>query len=87
MTVHAAKGEEWDAVVIPGAELYSGHNSKQMAEERRLFFVAVTRARKHLTVTCARLRHTKLNNGQIVTSEREPGELFEVVANLRPIAV
>lgn len=52
-TVHAAKGLEWDAVFIPS--FVSGHMPSQFAdpgegdeEEKRLFYVAVTRARKDL---------------------------------------
>lgn len=52
-TVHAAKGLEWDAVFVPS--FVSGHMPSQFAEpgegdeeEKRLFYVAVTRARKDL---------------------------------------
>jgi DNA helicase-2/ATP-dependent DNA helicase PcrA len=50
-TVHSAKGREWDAVIVPGLE--EGHfpslkKDADIEEERRLMFVAVTRARKWL---------------------------------------
>lgn len=53
-TCHAAKGLEWPYVFIIGAEKeYFPHQQSQTAdqieEERRLFYVAVTRAKKQLT--------------------------------------
>ncbi len=52
-TVHGAKGLEWDHVLIAGAEQASW---PETAEMLRLFYVACTRARDSLTVTCARRR-------------------------------
>ncbi|MBC8144861.1 MAG: UvrD-helicase domain-containing protein [bacterium] len=54
MTVHSAKGLEYDVVVVTGMEegLFPVGNSAQdqedLEEERRLFYVAITRARLHL---------------------------------------
>ena len=54
MTVHSAKGLEFDAVFITGLEegLFPHENSMTDAdgleEERRLMYVAITRARKRL---------------------------------------
>jgi DNA helicase-2/ATP-dependent DNA helicase PcrA len=55
-TVHSAKGLEWDAVHLIGA--YDGNfpadmsaaTEESVAEERRLFYVALTRARRRLHV-------------------------------------
>jgi DNA helicase-2/ATP-dependent DNA helicase PcrA len=55
-TVHSAKGLEWDAVHLIGA--YDGNfpadmsaaSEESVAEERRLFYVALTRARRRLHV-------------------------------------
>ncbi|MBO7587890.1 MAG: UvrD-helicase domain-containing protein [Bacteroidaceae bacterium] len=62
MTVHSAKGLEYDAVFIVGLEenLFpsdmSGDDERQIEEERRLMYVAMTRARKHLTLLYATTR-------------------------------
>ena len=62
MTVHAAKGLEFDAVFITGLEqgLFPHENAAQerdgLEEERRLMYVAVTRARKRLYLTHAQTR-------------------------------
>ncbi|MBR6857225.1 MAG: UvrD-helicase domain-containing protein [Bacteroidaceae bacterium] len=61
MTVHAAKGLEYDAVFIVGLEenLFPSEMSseeRQIEEERRLFYVAMTRARKYLTLLYANTR-------------------------------
>jgi DNA helicase-2/ATP-dependent DNA helicase PcrA len=53
-TIHAAKGQEWSSVfvlnVVDGcmpSDLATGH-AEQIEEERRLLYVAMTRARRHL---------------------------------------
>jgi DNA helicase-2/ATP-dependent DNA helicase PcrA len=63
MTVHSAKGLEFDAVFLTGMEEeifpYRGLDSEhpeELDEERRLAYVAVTRARKRLHVTHAAVR-------------------------------
>ncbi|MDC7696951.1 UvrD-helicase domain-containing protein [Vogesella indigofera] len=62
MTVHAAKGLEFDAVFVGGLEegLFPHENSmndgKGLEEERRLMYVAMTRARKRLYLSCAQSR-------------------------------
>lgn len=63
MTIHSAKGLEFDYVFITGMEenLFPSSmcvNSRQeMEEERRLFYVALTRARKCVTLTNAQTRY------------------------------
>ena len=67
MTVHAAKGLEFDCVFITGLEegLFPHENSASdrsgLEEERRLMYVAITRARKRLYITHSQ---TRLLHGQ-----------------------
>ncbi|MBC3885512.1 UvrD-helicase domain-containing protein [Undibacterium griseum] len=62
MTVHSAKGLEFDAVFITGLEegLFPHENSMQEAsgveEERRLMYVAITRARQRLYLSFSQTR-------------------------------
>ena len=62
MTIHAAKGLEFDAVFVTGLEegLFPHENSLAeldgLAEERRLMYVALTRGRKRVYVTLAQSR-------------------------------
>ncbi len=63
MTVHLAKGLEFTNVVISGAEdgLFPHSRTflepKELEEERRLMYVAITRAKKRLYITRARERY------------------------------
>ncbi len=55
MTMHGAKGLEYDCVFIPDAnEGITPHNKavleEELEEERRMFYVAMTRARSHLHI-------------------------------------
>jgi len=67
MTIHAAKGLEFDAVFITGLEegLFPHENALSDAdgveEERRLMYVAITRARQRLYLTFSQ---TRLLHGQ-----------------------
>ena len=65
MTIHVAKGLEWPVVFITGMEdgLFPSLRERdgisedaQLEEERRLAYVAMTRARQHLFLTHARTR-------------------------------
>lgn len=64
MTIHSAKGLEFDHVIIAGAEEGIFPHSRtlfepdQLEEERRLFYVAMTRAKKKLIITRANERYT-----------------------------
>jgi len=56
-TIHSAKGLEWQSVFVIWAvdgrfpSAYSFTTDEQLEEERRLFYVAVTRAKQHLFLT------------------------------------
>jgi DNA helicase-2/ATP-dependent DNA helicase PcrA len=61
LTLHAAKGLEFDTVVIVGAEEglmphYRHTAAETLAEERRLCYVGMTRARHQLVFSVARMR-------------------------------
>lgn len=88
MTVHAAKGLEFDAVFITGLEdgLFPHENSEAerdgLEEERRLMYVAITRARQRLYLTHAQ---TRLLHGQMRYCQ--PSRFIEElpVALLKPV--
>lgn len=73
MTVHAAKGLEFDHIFVVGMEedLFPSAMARSeirgLEEERRLFYVAITRAKKTCTITYAKSR---FKNGQVNTASR-----------------
>ena len=85
MTVHAAKGLEFHTVFITGLEegLFPHQNSQNVDdgidEERRLMYVAITRARRrlYLTIAQSRMLHGKTNYSMASSFLRElPEELL-----------
>ena len=58
MTVHASKGLEFDRVFVVGVEegLWPHKMSEDVEEEKRLYYVAITRARKHLNISYCKSR-------------------------------
>ena len=62
MTLHSAKGLEFPAVFLVGMEegIFPSYRSigepKELEEERRLFYVGITRAKQYLYLTCAKHR-------------------------------
>ena len=87
MTMHASKGLEFPVVFIAGAEdgiipheksIEEGDKSPEQAleEERRLFYVAITRAKEKLYITsCQRRRRLRSKDGE-TTSERSPSSFL-----------
>jgi DNA helicase-2/ATP-dependent DNA helicase PcrA len=81
MSLHAAKGLEFDTVIIAGLEegllpsTRSMNSSEQLEEERRLLYVGITRAREHLLLIHAKARSTY---GQ--TSEQTPSRFAHEIS-------
>ena len=81
MTIHAAKGLEFPYVFVVGMEeqifpSFLASSRPELEEERRLFYVAVTRAEKQVTLSYAQ---TRFNNGQ-----RMGGEVSRFVEEIDP---
>ncbi len=94
MTVHAAKGLEFDAVFLTGMEEglfpseYSLAERDGLEEERRLMYVAITRARKRLYISMAqqRLLHGQTHFGIVSRFVDEIPEpvLHRLSAQIKP---
>lgn len=82
MTLHAAKGLEFDNVILPGLEegvLPSSQSSYDMSileEERRLLYVGITRAKQRLLLFWARSRYAY---GKI--TEQRPSRFIDELDN------
>ena len=80
MTMHNAKGLEFPLVVVSGLEdglfplARAAEDPKQLEEERRLFYVGITRAERKLYLTCAEQRR---RNGEMMFSM--PSRFLRVV--------
>jgi DNA helicase-2/ATP-dependent DNA helicase PcrA len=65
LTYHRAKGLEWDAVALPALEdgilpiRQAFDDDELLAEELRLLYVGITRARRHLAISWAAERDTR----------------------------
>ena len=76
MTLHAAKGLEFDTVFLPGWEeglfphqrALDESGEKGLEEERRLAYVGITRARKHCIISHAANRRTYANWSSAIPS-------------------
>ncbi len=75
ITLHAAKGLEFDDVFLAGAEdgslphASSRDDDDQFEEERRLAYVGMTRAKERLTISCVRRRMVR---GEWMSRDRSP---------------
>ena len=96
MTIHSAKGLEFPVVFLAGAEegifpgMQSIMNPAELSEERRLAYVAVTRAKEKLYVTHARERMlygtTQRHRASRFVAEEIPDSLKEAAAPRRASA-
>ena len=94
MTMHSAKGLEFPNVYLVGAEegLFPGlraiGDAEELEEERRLCYVAITRAKRRLTISSAQRRmlygHTTVNRPSRFLAEI-PSELIEERSALPPV--
>ena len=100
MTMHAVKGLEFDVVFVTGLEegLFphsnSMHDESELEEERRIFYVAITRAKKVLYLTNARSRmlfgNVQCNQPSRFIEEINPDDiekLFEENKSTREIKI
>jgi len=99
-TMHSAKGLEWDCVFVVGLEeetfpsKRNGEDTQRLEEERRLMYVATTRAKKHLYLTSANSRfmwgdrkYTMpsrfLREGELIVRDNIQSNLFGNVTDFR----
>ena len=77
MTVHCAKGLEYPAVFIAGCEenLFPHSGEEQIEEERRLFYVALTRAKDMVIFTRANQRPIHARSNKMAF--REPSRFLK----------
>ncbi|HAX51059.1 MAG TPA: DNA helicase PcrA, partial [Lachnospiraceae bacterium] len=94
MTLHSAKGLEFPHVYLAGMEdglfpsymTVTSDDPEEMEEERRLCYVGITRAKKELTVSCARKRMVRGETHYNKTSrflKEIPEELMETGKTFR----
>jgi len=80
ITLHNTKGTEYDRVIVTGLEEgifpheAGAGDAEELEEERRLFYVGITRARNELYLTCCRKR--RLFGRE---TEREPSRFLEEI--------
>lgn len=87
LTVHESKGLEWENVWVAACEEGTfPHVMNEVQEERRLFYVAITRAKRVLVVSYSKNRKS-LKGEQVKTKSRfvEESRTFEESLNLQDL--
>ena len=86
MTMHASKGLEFDTVYLAGVEDNIIPSSRALEEdprnideERRLFYVAITRARKELNISYCEKRKDRMGESHLVLPSRFIEEIPEAL--------
>jgi len=96
MTMHASKGLEFDTVFLAGIEDHIipharalEENPESIEEERRLFYVAITRARRELFISSCETRKRNRENAPSIPSRflsEIPTDLFAAPAENRELS-
>lgn len=94
MTVHAAKGLEFECVFVCGVQegifpsIYAINTREDMEEERRLFYVAITRAKQHLYISYSTSHYIRGNieycRPSIFINELDPSSTEFQYNNAKP---
>lgn len=90
MTVHGSKGLEYDVIIISGANKglfphFRSQTQSEIEEERRLFYVAMTRAKKELDIVAVKRRLSK-GKSQSQEISRFVGEIPTADIEIKSIA-
>lgn len=87
MTLHSAKGLEFPVIVITGLEdglfpiVRSLENNEELEEERRLFYVGMTRAKDHLFLLWAKQRFSFQNFNYGMAYKNVPSRFLKEIPN------
>ncbi len=90
LTIHSAKGLEFEVVFLVGCEegllpYFTARTEKELAEEKRLFYVALTRARNLIYLTRAKKRNFRKKPAQLEPSRFLKAIEKELREELKPL--